>query len=830
MNRNYEAIVHMLPDIIYKLDAEGCFIYINNSIRNLGYEPGELIFKHFSMLIHPDDIHNVQRTSAINNLVLNALTGAEPPKLFDERRTGKRITRDLKVRLIPKDHSLVKNKEKEVVACCNVIAVGQYHSEVEGSSKEFTGTLGVIRDIMNVKKSEASLLRCIDYYQYLVEISNDIFFVLSIDGTILFTSQSLMRNLGYRNSDLAGGSIIDLLHQDCLKDLLHAYSAARPANPDFFLMARMLHRNGSWRTVEVQGKVAFDDRGRSLFITAVTRDVTRNAECEDELRKSRIELEARVADRTAELARANEQLMAEIQKRSRQETIIMDSERKYRNLINTIDDMVLNIDPEGVILFVNPAVRKVTGYAQEEMIGRNMLEFIYHGDIEDFLYRHRQSREASELSKKSFMETICGDNELRLVKKDGTELWVEMCCHPVTDPDGAVTGLRGIAHDISRRKQAEDDLLRISKIESLGILAAGIAHDFNNLLTAILGNISLAKVTIPREDPGYGILTEAEKASSMARNLTHQLMAFSRGGSPVRKITSIQNLLVDTAYFVLRGSSISCTCDIPDSLWDADIDRGQIAQVVHNLILNARQAMPDGGRLCVTAENVVVLEKDNIPLKDGKYIRMRIIDQGNGIPGDIIPRIFDPYFSTKSSGTGLGLAISYSIVKKHDGHIDVESERGTGSTFTVYLPASRQKAVLKLNAVHPRKAEGGKILLMDDELIILDLGAKLLHHLGYEVVTSASGAEAARLFQEAKNGEKPFDIVILDLIIPGGIGADKVIDVLKKIDPGVRAIVTSGYADDPIVVEYQKHGFAGAMAKPFNLEELERELTRVMSL
>ena len=392
-----------------------------------------------------------------------------------------------------------------------------------------------------------------------------------------------------------------------------------------------------------------------------------------------------------------------------------------------------------------------------------MLEFIYHGDIEDFLYRHRQSREASELSTKSFMETICGDNQLRLVKKDGAELWVEMCCHPVTDSAGAVTGLRGIAHDISRRKQAEDELLRVSKIESLGILAAGIAHDFNNLLTAILGNISLAKVTIPREDPGYGRLTEAEKASSMARNLTHQLMAFPR--QPGQKILDPEPAR-GHGVLVLRGSSISCTCDVPDSLWDADIDRGQIAQVVHNLILNARQAMPDGGKLVVTAENVVVLEKDHLPLQDGKYIKIQIIDQGNGIPGEIIPRIFDPYFSTKSSGTGLGLAICYSIVKKHDGHIAVESERGTGSTFSVYLPASRQKAVLKLSAAHAKKAGGGRILLMDDELIILDLGAKLLRHLGYDVVTAANGAEAARVYQEAKNGGTPFDVVILDLIIP----------------------------------------------------------------
>jgi PAS domain S-box-containing protein len=830
MPRAHESIVHMLPDIIYKLDAEGCFTYINNSIRNLGYDPGDLIYKHFSILIHPEDLNKVWRDVVVGKIPAESSSGDGPPKLFDERRTGKRITRDLKVRLIPKDYDVVEDRSEEIIASCRVIAVGSYDLIPTGLERKFNGTLGIIKDVLNIKKSKETLLRCIDYYQSLVEISNDIFFVIATDGTVLFTSPSLRSILGYGSNDVAGDNIIDYIHEEDFKNVIRMYCASRHEEPVFHIQCRIMHHDGEWRMFDARGKTVYDNFGRSMYVTVITRDITQTTEAEDKLKKDHSELEQRIADRTVALANANEQLKKEMENRNRQDSIILDSEKKYRNLVNTIDDIVLNIDPEGSILFVNPAVRKITGYSQEEIIGRNILELIHQDDVDAFLYSLRQTRDDNSGDHKKLIGTICEDNELRMIKKDGSSIWIEIRCRSVEDATGNIMGFRGIAHDITRRKQTEEELIRKSKIESLGILAAGIAHDFNNLLTAIIGNISLAKINISAGDENFKILTEAEKASTMAKELTQQLMAFSRGGFPEKKITAIQNLLMDTSYFVLRGSKITCDFHLADSLWDANIDRGQIGQVIHNIILNARQSMPEGGTITISAENIVVEQGSGLPMKAGKYIKISITDQGSGIPDEIISKIFDPYFSTKESGSGLGLAISYSIIKKHDGHISVQSKKGTGTTFIFYLPASRRKAALRLNKGQVKTTPGNRILLMDDEKIILDLGGKLLGNLGYDVVAAINGNEAIELFKKAKEAGDPFKLVMLDLIIPGGSGADKAIEALKGIDPDVRVIVTSGYADDPVMLDYKKYGFSGALAKPFNMEELEQELTRVLNM
>jgi PAS domain S-box-containing protein len=824
-----DTIVHMLPDIIYKLDDNGCFTYVNNSVRNLGYEPAELISKHFSQLIHPEDISNVRRADVIKKSSGKAYPAGKQPKLFDERRTGKRITRDLQVRLIPKNYTVVSDRGSDVTASCRVIAVGSYHVRSAGADREFTGTLGIIRDVLNVKKSEDTLVRCIDYYQSLVALSNDIFFVVATDGTILFSSPSLRRILGYGSSELAGENIMDYIPAEDFKNVVRAYWSSSREAPLFCVQCRIRHRDGSWRTFDIKGSPVFDEYGRAMYLTIITHDVTDRVETEEKLKKAHAELELRVTERTAQLASANKQLNVEIENRSRQDSIIIDSEKKYRNLVNTIDDIVLNIDPDGGILFVNQAIQKITGHDPRDVIGCNILEFIHRDDIDSCRASMRRTWGNIPVENKSLIEKICVHNDFRMLKKDGSPIRVELRCNPVRDAGGSIIAYRGIAHDITKRKRTEEEMIRESRIESLGILAAGIAHDFNNLLTAIMGNISLAKITTGRDDPNFTILSDAENASAMAKNLTQQLMAFSKGGSPVKKNTSIRTLIVDTAYFVLRGSQIRVVFDINDLLWDAVVDRGQIGQVVNNIILNARQSMQGGGTIRVAAENIELDERSVLPLAGGRYIKIVIADQGHGIPGDILPRIFDPYFSTKDTGSGLGLAISYSIVKKHQGLISVESSQGRGTTFFIFLPASNLKEGERLGP-SPRKGPcSGKILLMDDEAIILGMGSKLLGHLGYEVVTAENGADAADLFQAARDSGRPFDAVILDLIIPGGAGADRTIDTLRKIDPGIRAIVTSGYPDDPVMLHYDKFGFAGVLVKPFNLDDVDHELTRILN-
>ncbi len=488
---------------------------------------------------------------------------------------------------------------------------------------------------------------------------------------------------------------------------------------------------------------------------------------------------------------------------------------------------MLNIDTEGVILFVNQAIHKIAGHDHRDVIGCGLLDFVHGDDVSGFLSSLLSVGGDDPVDARMLVDMICSGSEFRMLKKDGSCLWVELRCNPVKDNDGTVIGFRGIAHDITRRKMTEEEMLRESRIDSLGILAAGIAHDYNNLLTAIIGNISLAKITLPKDDPNHAILTDAENASSMAKNLTQQLMAFSKGGSPVRKNTSVRNLLVDTAYFVLRGSQIQIVFDIDNFLWDAVIDRGQIGQVVNNIILNARQSMPEGGLIRIGAENAVVGDNAMVPLKKGNYVRISIEDQGQGIPDDVLPRIFDPYFSTKESGSGLGLAISYTIVKKHEGLINVASQRGIGTTFVIHLPASLRREGEPLSVESKKVSSSCRVLLMDDEMI-LDLGLKAMRHLGYEVVTAANGSEAVRLFREAAEAGNPFDAVILDLIIPGGAGADRVVADLKSIDPAIKAVVTSGYADDPVMVDYGAYGFSGVLVKPFSLDDIEQELARVL--
>ncbi|MBP7738797.1 MAG: PAS domain S-box protein [Spirochaetes bacterium] len=829
MIQNSEKIVHMLPDIIYKLDDNGCFTYVNNSVRNLGYEPSDLISKHFSQLIHPEDIGGVRRDEVLRLSAGKTPPEENQPKLFDERRTGKRITRDLQVRLIPKNFNVVSDRCADITASCRVIAVGSYAVNAGGIDREFTGTLGIIRDVMNVKKSEETLARCIDYYHSLVELSNDIFFVVATDGTVMFSSPSLRRILGYVPQELAGENIIDYLPGEDYKAVVSAFRKTRPEEPLFCVQCEIIHRDGSPLTFETKGRTVFDDLGRAMYLTIITHDVTMRVETEEKLRSAHSELEERVAERTAQLERANELLRVEIENRNRQDAIIIDSERKYRTLVNSIDDIVLNIDPEGVILFVNQAIQKIAGHDHRDVIGCSLLEFIHGDDMSGFLSLLLNAGGDGPVDPRALVGMICAGSEFRMVKKDGSCIWVELRCNPMKDNDGAVIGFRGIAHDITRRKMTEEEMLRESKIESLGILAAGIAHDYNNLLTAIIGNISLAKITLPRDDPNYTILTDAENASAMAKNLTQQLMAFSKGGSPVRKNTSIRNLLVDTAYFVLRGSQVRIVFDVDDLLWDAVIDRGQIGQVVNNIILNARQSMPEGGMIRIGAENAVIGDNAMVPLKKGNYIRISIEDQGQGIPDDVLPRIFDPYFSTKETGTGLGLAISYTIVKKHEGVITVASHRGVGTVFAIYLPASLRREGEPFSEEPKKVSASGRILLMDDEMIILDLGLKALRHLGYEVVTAANGSEAVRLFREAVQAGNPFSAVILDLIIPGGAGADRVIADLKAIDPVIKAVVTSGYADDPVMVDYDKHGFSGVLVKPFGLDDIEQELARVLA-
>ncbi len=433
-----------------------------------------------------------------------------------------------------------------------------------------------------------------------------------------------------------------------------------------------------------------------------------------------------------------------------------------------------------------------------------------------------ETRKAIETTDSHFSQQL----EHRIIYGDGTVGHIIVKIFIVKDSEGRTVRTYGVNQDITERKRMEGELLRVQKLESVGLLAGGIAHDFNNILTTILGNISMAKMQVKRGDEMFELLSEAEMASTRAQALTKQLLTFAKGGSPLKETASIKDILKESSIFVLRGSKSNCEFLIAEDLWPAEIDVGQISQVINNIVINANQAMPKGGIIQIAALNLMINGRHGLPLKPGRYIRISIIDQGIGIAQNHLLNIFDPYFTTKQAGSGLGLATSYSIIKKHDGHISVESQLGVGTTFDVYLPAS-DKTVPEKKEVKLIKGRG-RILVMDDEAPLRKMVGRMLKNLGYESEFAKNGAEAIRMVKEARESEKPYDAVILDLTIPGGMGGKKAIQKILEIDPEVKAIVSSGYSDDPVLAHFQEYGFKGMMPKPFESLLLSKVLHEVL--
>ena len=385
------------------------------------------------------------------------------------------------------------------------------------------------------------------------------------------------------------------------------------------------------------------------------------------------------------------------------------------------------------------------------------------------------------------------------------------------------------------RMRMADELLKGQKLESLGILAGGIAHDYNNLLTAIMANISFATQI---EDPEFRVykekpegvvlesLRDAERATLQAKELTAQLITFARGGMPVKELLlEVSELIRDAAGFASRGSNVRCDLFTQDDLWFVEADKSQINQVLQNLIINAEQAMLSGGVIEVRAENITISSDNTLNLTAGKYVKITVKDEGDGIPEENLDKVFDPYFTTKEEGSGLGLAIVSSIIKNHNGRISVDSEVGVGTTFTIYLPASKTRAVKVAPKEAPRVIkpvkDGGRVLVMDDEELVRNVACRILSSAGYETSQVKDGDEAIDAYLEAKLAERPFDLVIMDLTIPGGMGGKETVQGLLEIDPQAKVIVSSGYSHDPIMADFEKYGFCGVISKPYDMNALE---------
>jgi PAS domain S-box-containing protein len=634
-------------------------------------------------------------------------------------------------------------------------------------------TYGVNQDITERKQAERELLlKNIVFDTSIVANST-----ADLKGIINQANDSFVRMWGYKSKNEVIGNPIShfLQNQRDVEAIISSLDKTGEWTGDY--PARK--KDGSTFIANANATILYDETGKKVGYQSSVQDITERKEAEDALRKSQ-----KMLARTESIAHIG----------SWEWGIDTDTVTWSEELFR-----IFQLDPD----------ERAPSWAEHPKL--------YHPEDFETL---RQAVEAAVTDGKPY------EMELRAFRKDGETRVCQARGFAELRSNGKPVRLFGSLHDITDRKRMEKELLRAQKLESLGLLAGGIAHDFNNILTTIIGNIAMARMQARPEDEIFELLKEAEAASTRAQALTKQLLTFAKGGMPVKETASIKDIIKESSSFVLRGSKSRCEFSIAEDLWQAEVDVGQISQMINNLVINADQAMPKGGTIQVAAENLIIEDRHNLPVNPGRYIRISIKDQGVGISEDHLLNIFDPYFTTKQKGSGLGLATTYSVIEKHDGHITVESQLGTGTTFHVYLPAS-DKTVPEKEEVGVIKGQG-RILVMDDEAALKKMIGRMLEKLGYEAEFAKDGAEAIEMYKAAKKSEKTYDAVILDLTIPGGMGGKEAIQKLLEIDPEVKAIVSSGYSDDPVLSNFQEYGFKGMMPKPFESRSLGKVLHEVL--
>ncbi|CAG1065951.1 two-component system, cell cycle sensor histidine kinase and response regulator CckA [uncultured bacterium] len=502
-------------------------------------------------------------------------------------------------------------------------------------------------------------------------------------------------------------------------------------------------------------------------------------------------------------------ISTDITERKRAEEELRKSDERLREAQAMAHIGNWNWDITGNGLYWSDEVYRIFGLKPQE----------FGATYESFLtYVHPDDRAAVELSVRDALANHRAyEISHRIVRPDGAERIVHERAAVMCDAEGRPVRMAGTVQDVTEHRKMEAEILKAQKLDSIGVLAGGIAHDFNNLLLGVLGNVSVAKTYCRPGEKVAEMLDEIEKAALRTKGLTRQLLTFSKGGQPVKEPVSMEQISRDTAHIVLRGSTVNCGYSFPDGLWPVEADQGQLSQALNNIILNSMQSMPDGGAVKISAENIEVAEGAPMPLKPGKYVKTTVEDRGFGIPVKLLSKVFDPFFTTKQKASGLGLAVTYSIIKKHQGHIGIDSEPGEGTLVHVYLPAAKADPAGKEKEMICKGS--GRVLVMDDEELVRDVASEMLNVLGYDAEFAVEGKEAVELFSGAKAQGRPFDLVILDLTVPGGMGGKETMQKLMEIDPKVRAIVSSGYSKDMILSEYKKFGFSGVIAKPYRVSE-----------
>ena len=494
--------------------------------------------------------------------------------------------------------------------------------------------------------------------------------------------------------------------------------------------------------------------------------------------------------------------------------------RKYEFIVNTSRHFMTLVSRDFVFEAANTAYCKAIGKSRNQVVGHT---------VADVWGTKLFRKSIKPIFEKCFEgNTVEKYHDIVHFPELGSRPF-EVSYYPYHDKKGNITHAVVVSRDISERRMIEEELIRLEKLESLGVLAGGIAHDFNNLLTSILGNVGLAKRSIDSQGKTMTQLNKAENSCKRAKNLTHKLLTFATGGEPVKKLVTFYDLLADALHSALKGAEIKYELSIAEDSYMVEVDVAQISQAVCNIILNADQAMPQGGKITVTVENVTVQNEGDIQsIKDGDYVQIVVQDEGLGIPEKHLKSIFDPYFTTKQKGRGLGLATAYSIIRNHEGYLTVGSILDTGTSVYIHLPASKKEFSKSMESAERDSTTHGRILVMDDEAPIRDLISEVLEDIGCSVDLVDNGEAAIELYKKARKENHPFDAVVLDLTIPCGMGGRETIERLKAIDPNVKAIVSSGYSHDPVMASFSKYGFCAVIPKPYEIDELCDTIRRVI--